>query len=196
MLKRYMKRWKTIKNCLWNNNSINGTMGFVEPMTRLTKKKSSLTTIKTNALCTYYIVQKKKWIKKQSKPKTIWFKFRLRVENMTVFFYFFFSRFLSLTFSRLFTIYDAICRFNNGTKCWIHSIKCHFSSPSSSLLFCLHSLVQMPNKQMRLCMCVCWLEMAILSHLTIKWHQPFIYTEINDILEIDSLFLNMLWNSR
>lgn len=48
--------------------------------------------------------KKKKWIKKQSKPKTIWFKFRLRVENMTVFFYFFFSRSLSLSVTHFFSV--------------------------------------------------------------------------------------------
>ena len=130
-----MKRWKTIKNCLCYNNSINGTMGFVEPMTRLTMKNSTLTAI------IHYVLRIKKNMNKEAYQTILLKFFGLRVENMTDFFLSL-SSFVFLTLFRLFTIYDAICPLVNGTKCWIHSIKCHYSTPSLSLSFCLRYVVK------------------------------------------------------
>lgn len=65
--------------CKNNNNSTkNGTMGIVEPMTRLTKEKSSLTMDRGKKERLVYVTTFN-----TRKEKRIRFKFRLRVGNIT-----------------------------------------------------------------------------------------------------------------
>lgn len=82
-----MKRWKTIKNCLWNNNRINGTMGYVW----LDAQRRSHLWIwkeKKKRFCIQkYSMFKRKWRTMQYKPY-IRFKFRLRVEKYDRFHFF------------------------------------------------------------------------------------------------------------
>lgn len=144
-----------------------------------------------DAPCVYAVCIRcsKNWIKNESKANQH-YSIRIsatRVENMTDFFLFFFLL--------LFMMQSAPLTMGQNVE-YIHSIKCHFSSPSpsSSSFFyslCLRIVVKRSaNKQtniMHACVYACMLGMcrlkkAILSHyLTIKWHQPFIYAKINGI---------------